>query len=325
MTSLDLSGLVDRIPRISDRTTWPAVRAGNRDMWLARNHDDMPIVLLPSGSGTGPIPTVELVHVRATFGLACELSIDGKTQRGVYSAIECRNAARPLQHYFLATCSAVLSLLPATPSPQDVGLAINQLVELFASIDEAPKKTVEGLWGELALIECSRDTAALVTAWHARPEERFDFASGRDRLEVKTTRSAVRRHHFALEQLLAESRDVLIVSIAVEPSGGGKSISDLVRSITQRAVDVPLQAKVFDTVARTLGRNWDVAASARFDLDLARKSIRFLNAADVPRVTTPLPPTISEVTFVADCGSIDGVDAATLGAHGGLWGSAALA
>jgi hypothetical protein len=87
-----------------------------------------------------------------------------------------------------------------------VGRALESLIELFRMLTIPPKESVQGLWGELYLMAQANDPVRLAGAWHARPEELFDFSEGAELLEVKSAAGYDREHHFSLDQLRRVSR-----------------------------------------------------------------------------------------------------------------------
>ena len=106
-----------------------------------------------------------------------------------------------MHEFFLRSLHPVIMSLPAVPSREHVSSAVETLVDLFRQISQPPRKTVLGLWAELLIISRSSDPGKLVSCWHSQPEDRFDFASGVDRLEVKAAAGRLKIHHFSLEQL----------------------------------------------------------------------------------------------------------------------------
>jgi hypothetical protein len=191
--------------------------------------------------------------------------------------------------------------LPSTPARRQIIEAIDALVELFRRASNPPRKTVQGLWAELFVIERASDPSALLRCWHAAPEDRFDFAEDVQRLEVKTAAGGMRLHRFAQEQLRpAGNTRVMIVSVLMERSVGGPSISDLIDVIRRRVADPNLLIRLDAVVAETLGKEWRAALEDRFDRQLAEQSIRFLDARTIPSVPAELPPEVTEVHFRVD-------------------------
>jgi hypothetical protein len=205
-----------------------------------------------------------------------------------------------MQEYFLRVLLPIAAALPASPHRRDVDKAVATLVELFRYSVGAPKQTIAGLWAELFVIAFAVDPTLLIRAWHATPQDDFDFAEGDHRLEVKS--SAGRRvHQFSLTQLRPPAAlNIAIASVLTHSSQGGASIVDLVNAIRSRVSIPDLLIRVDTVVADTLGTEHRAIATTRFDLAWARQSLRFFGASLVPAVSTPIPPEVSGVHFKVD-------------------------
>lgn len=183
---------------------------------------------------------------------------------------------------FLAVAAALVRLLGPTPAPGQVSAGMRQLVKIFET-SEAPRGSVLGLFGELLVIASGSDPGALVDAWHARVDNRFDFAAEGTRLEVKSTTKDVREHMFGLSQLKpVVGADVRVVSIMTTETGAGTSIGDLVARV-ERGLggDARRQIKVHQQVAATLGADWARYLNHRFDEGQASQTLVVLDRKSV--------------------------------------------
>ena len=217
------------------------------------------------------------------------------------SVVRCTGRDRSMHEFFLRSLHPVIMSLPAVPSREHVSSAVEKLVDLFRQISQPPRKTVLGLWAELLIISRSNDPSKLVSSWHSQPEDRFDFASGADRLEVKAAAGQLRIHHFSLEQLRPPvPTKVVVASLLTQRTAGGTSVADLVDSIRGRIGDAEILIRMDSVVARILGQNWREAEAMRYDLQLAAESLRFVDGIELPAVHTPIPSEVAEVSFKAD-------------------------
>jgi hypothetical protein len=164
---------------------------------------------------------------------------------------------------------------------------------------QPPRKTVQGLWAELFLICQSRDPATLIRCWHGVPEDRFDFADGEQRIEVKAASGRVRIHTFALDQV-RPPMGCIAISILVERSGGGQTASDLLDEVRSRVDRPDLLIRLDSVVAQTVGTEWRQANPIAFDRQLAEDSLRFFDVHDIPSVASDVPPQVSDVHFRVD-------------------------
>lgn len=284
---------------------------------LGRSREGDPAILFPATGAPRPRAPIELRHLKVLFDARCRTSA-GDDPDVRYTILRC-SGERALSQHFLAIADPVVAVAGPDPSPAEVEETVRALVELFRAVSRPAETSVRGLWGELLLVARSRDPGLLVAAWHELPSERFDFAKGLQRLEVKTAGRSSREHHFSLDQLTAEPFDVLVASIQCEPSAGGASIEDILHAISERLTDGALTRMLYEKAAGVMGQDWVHLTGARFDEHLASSSVRFIRAADIPRPAPPLPVTVRQVTFVADTIGCPGVDDVDLEAVDGLW------
>jgi len=219
----------------------------------------------------------------------------------------------------------ILSPILATLSPIPTALAIRQaiagLVELFQALSGPSKKSIQGLWAELVVIRNAAEPSQLAAAWHREPHERFDFASGSQRIEVKSSGNRRRQHHFALAQLIpSQGSEIIIASLFAERSGGGVSVQEMFGQVRDSLDLIPsLQAQFDATFYASLGSDWAEMLDEAFDLELARDSLAFFPAESVPRLQGPFPPSISDIRFCSDLSAAIPEGAEELRSRGGLF------
>lgn len=251
----------------------------------------------PRGQGD----PIVLENLSVLHNVDCRLqSQGGVANTARFSVVRCCGDDRTLHEYFLRVLAPILGALPPRPQRRQVVDAINTLIELFRRATQPPRKTVQGLWAELYVIQVASDPSHLIRCWHTMPEDRFDFADGRQRLEVKTA-GRVRAHHFSYEQLCPSAGALSVVaSVLMERSAGGQSVYDLVDLIRQRVTEHHLLVHLDAVVALTLGSDWRAAQEDRFDRQLATESLRFLDARTIPCIPGELPPEVSDIHFRVD-------------------------
>jgi hypothetical protein len=325
---MDLIALFDSIPKPSEapgdvvRFAAEPIPAFGR-YHVARDSAGDPALLISGvdASQDKPAPIV-LEHLTVQAGLECTIQrLDGERRHERFMVLRCRDTDRKLQEYFLrSVASAVLAVGPE-PAPRDVREAIEALVELFRAIALPPRTSIQGLWAELFVIWQSRDPSILGRAWHPNPDERFDFGSGQQRIEVKSAANRRRVHEFTLDQIRPPG-DVraVVASVFVESSAAGMSLRELSDAIRAALAGDPALSLRFDRVlAASIGNAWRHASESRFDQDLAADSLRFLAADGIPSVVLPLPAEVTHVRFRSDVGQIQPIESARLAAEGGLF------
>lgn len=226
-------------------------------------------------------------------------------QSDTFSIITLRATEESLQAYFIDIFGLMLSKLPEEPSRRELSIEVENLITIFSALKRKPIKEIQGVWAELLVIERSLHPETLISAWHSQPNAKFDFTMGRDKIEVKSTSSEERKHHFALDQVNPSINSrLLIASVIVRESAecaGGLSVKGLYEKICSRVSAVNLQLKLYSTLATVIGndyKNWDGVA---FDYIEASDTLAFYNAEDVPRIKkSDVPEFVSEVKFTSD-------------------------
>jgi hypothetical protein len=302
----DLIGLFDSLGRPSggaDVLVYAGVEIPGSRHRVAKAVDGQPAILLATDTIDrlgGPPFALEHLSIKHSVRCRIEVNAGGAPQDETFSIVQCVGGDRTMHVHFLRAVGAALLALGDAPSGQELTDALTALVALFRAMANPPRKTVQGLWGELFLIADATDPSRLVRGWHALPAELFDFADGKARLEVKTAGDRTRRHHFRLEQLSAADADILVASLFVSPMAGGASAHDLLREIHDRVPDRDLALRIESVVADTLGNQWASAISGRFDRQLARSSFALFEASHVPAPVCSAPTTVTEIRFRSD-------------------------
>jgi hypothetical protein len=191
-------------------------------------------------------------------------------------------------------------MLGADPTPHALATAVGRLAELFQAVTRPSKETIQGLWSELFVIDRSADPEFHVRAWHSDPSELFDFSSGSELLEVKSTSGVLRRHRFALRQLQPpEGFELRVASLLIEETPSGITVDDLADRVKTH-LGPTLRFRVDELVTIILGEQWRLARKTRFAHTNALSSLRFFTARSVPTIDATLPPEVTDVRFIAD-------------------------
>jgi len=214
----------------------------------------------------------------------------------------------------------VMALGP-NPTSAAVRRAISGLVELFRALATPTQKSIQGIWGELFLIHNSTDPHSVASAWHRIPEEHYDFAAGPQRLDVKTSSTRRREHHFSLAQLTAPGPSkIVIASLFVERAGGGVSLRQLFEQTRHFLSGDAILLTQFDaSFYASIGSAWSDALSESFDWELAQSSLAFFDSTSIPKVPTPVPLEVSDVRFCSDLSAITPLQSAQLRSYGSLF------
>lgn len=270
---------------------------------LAKDSRGRPVVLLTAaGTETRPA-SLQLQNLQVEHGVRCRIAQgSGNTVESLFTVAQCRADDSLLQRCFLDLFDAILATLPESPSQRDVSQAIDRMSTLFLAVERPPRRAAQGLWGELLLIIRAENPQLMAVSWHNEPSERYDFASGTQRVEVKTSADRSRRHHFSLEQVHpTQGLQCVVASMFLESSSAGISLGELwdqVRDILSGQAE--LRVHIDEVCFSSLGSSWQQARALAFDEQLALNSLGFYDVRDIPRLPEHMPDGVSEVRFRAD-------------------------
>lgn len=270
---------------------------------LAKDTQGLPVVLIAVQRSNTKNPSIALENLSITHNIECRvLHPSGNIDEGIFTIIHCKDDDYNKQKYFLRVLSSIIISLGTEVKPQDITNEIMILVDLFRAMNAPPKKSIQGLWAELFLMARSKSPAILINAWHKQPEDRFDFNLDHQSIEVKSTSHSRRQHHFSLEQLTPiNNNQILIASLFVERASVGKSLDDLLNQIRASVIDNPdLLLHLDKIVGLTLGSNWHLSMDERFDEKLAKKTLQFYEAKQIPCIAYNVPLEVTGVHFISD-------------------------
>lgn len=289
-----------------------SVEAGGVAARVGRSHTGNPALLVafPDAQGGGVAPR-KLALLQYSSPSSVEvLAADGSQRRERLAILECRSTDAQLVALFFRIVEAVL-----LDQVRDLGTfeeALDAVVTLFRGLQRAGKRSIQGLWCELAIIAWSADPVATLSAWHSTPTALHDFAAGGYRLEVKGTVKQLREHSFSLDQLATVSPgETVVASFMMAEDDGGASAFDLADIIKERLGGSAESVRRLETViAESLGDQWRDASEVRYSMDAARTGLAFYRSSVVPSVPQPLPTAVKDVRFVVDLSGVPmlGVD-----------------
>lgn len=284
---------------------------------IAIDHEGNPTLLLSvinkvKGSS---LKNFKLKHLQLQQSVECKISEGGKECFQTFTVITFTNSERNLQEYFLRISESLIKALEINPTQQQVIDSLNKFIEVFRSLSDIPTKTIQGLWSELFLIDSSQNSKVLLNYWHNIPEEKFDFNSGEERIEVKSNSNFERIHTFSSEQLNPPTKcKVLIASIFIRQNSTGKDIGQLIESISEKIeYDIELTNKLNRVVCATLGNALEQSVKLKFDYKVAQDSLRFYRCQDISKIEEiNIPNEVSEVKYKSDLSKINSLNFKTI-------------
>lgn len=293
---------------------------------IAVNIEGNPVLLL---SVINPVRNVSLKNFRLKYlqlaqNIECKITENVKTSFETFTVVIFMSEDRHLREYFLRVSESLVKSLNAKPTQEQVIETINKFVEIFRSLSDIPTNTVQGLWTELFFIDNSKQPKTLLNYWHNIPEEKFDFNSGAEKIEIKSNSNFERIHTFSFEQLNPPTgTQVLIASVFVRQNNSGKNIQQLIDNISVKIQDdLELIDKLNSIICRTLGNSLEQSIKIKFDYQIAKDSLQFYKHQDIKKIEKIHVPTeVSEVRYKSDLSAINSTNIAILKPEGVLFSS----
>ena len=293
---------------------------------IAINVEGNPVLLLSVANTVKDIAlkNFRLKYLQLEQNVECKISENDKSIFQTFTVITFTSNDRNLQEYFLRISETLVKTLSSKATQQQIISSLNKFVEVFRALTDTPTNTVHGLWTELFLIDNSVNPKQLLNYWHNLPEEKFDFNSGEEKIEVKSNSNFERIHTFSSEQINPpKGTQVLIASIFVRQSNEGQSIQQLVDTITMKVQnDTELTDKLNNIVCKTLGNSLEQSIRIKFDYNIAKDSLQFYKHQDISKIEEiHIPNEVSEVRYKSDLSSIHSIDLTTYQGIGNLFNS----
>lgn len=253
---------------------------------------------------------ITLEFISVLFNRPCNLSENNTQSENTYTIISLKTENSDFQKYFFDVVCIVLEQLPENPTHKQLKKEIQKLIDLFSQFNRPPRKTIQGLWAELFVIEQANNPEYLIQSWHSSSEDKFDFNDGQDKIEIKSTANVSRIHRFSLEQLNPnKNSNLLIASVFVIQTGKGKNIFYLIDSICKKVQNIELQFRLNEIVSQTLGNDLDKAFDTYFDYQQACDTLAFFDFKDIPTIKIDaIPNEISNIHFDCNLSNISAVE-----------------
>lgn len=243
-------------------------------------------------------PIYELEYLNVFFNKACKLLSLNKTFTNNYTVIVFLSESVELQDYFFDVSSVLMDKLGKIPTLQQVQIEIDNIINLFSKLNKVGLKTIQGLWGELLILNNSVQPDFLVKSWHNNLNDKFDFSDGKIRLEVKTTLRQQRIHRFSYDQFSTQPNKLYVASLLVSEYYNGCSVLDLKKNIETRLKEKQNKMKLNTLIFDLLGENLAKYVDTRFDIKYSNSSFRVYDTFLLPKLDSKcIPYEMSKINF----------------------------
>lgn len=272
---------------------------------VAKNFNNNPslLIFISESNQDFFVANQNLFNIKVSHNVKCEIETDKKVSQNNFSVVSYIGQNDDVKDVFLKTCQVLIKSLGQNPSNKKIKQTVDKFIELFKAIKEPPRKSIQGLWSELFLIEQSDFPEKIILGWHSIPEEKFDFSFDKLRIEVKSSATESRTHHFSSAQLNPiNNLEIIIASILVNTSVAGLSVIDLMNKIISKLDNFPKQKeKLHLLVYSTLGIDVERVNEIKFNYELAEESLRFYKSEEIPKIeSTNIPKEVSNVRFTSN-------------------------
>lgn len=304
----DLKEIYEKLPlpknQSSNSYSAKAIK-GYENHRIAKNFADNPslLILISEQNQDFFIANQNLFSIKVSHNLKCEIESDEKVTCNNFSVVSYIGQNNDVKELFLSTCQILIKSLGQSPSNKQIKNTVGKFIELFKAVKETPRNSIQGLWSELFLIEQSSLPEKLIAGWHSIPEEKFDFSFDKLRLEVKSSASESRIHHFSSRQLNPiNDTEIIIASVLISSNVAGFGINDLLIKINGKLNEFPKQKeKLHLLVYSTLGSDIEKVNQIKFDYELAKSSLSFYQSTSIPKIEDiNIPKEVSNLKFISN-------------------------
>ena len=248
--------------------------------------------------------------LKVEYSVPCKFRDDSDQEiDDLYTIITLQSEDDSLYYDFIDIVILMLHRLEDEPSTRNIAIEVENLSSIFSAMNCPPLKKIQGLWAELLVIEQSRKPDVLINAWHTQTNAKYDFTLGRDKIEVKSTRSEVRKHHFSLDQLNPTPHSqLLIASVVVRESGhgnGGKTLRDLYNLLSDKVNSNNAKLRLYQIIITSLGNDYKHFDDECFDYIGAKDSLKYFDYHLIPGIDkSNVDQGVSSVGFDSDLSGV---------------------
>lgn len=275
---------------------------GWRNVYLAVNSMGYPALIVETDNMLGG-PSLRAAKVSLKPSQELTVTINGNTSsRRIFHILICESSDRSDVANFLVLIEAFLaSRFGLQIEGDDLASFFRSMVRLFAikpASDLDARR--QGLWGELFIMQRVNGFRFWAPSWHGAVTGLFDFSARRKHIEVKTTLSHLRIHHFSHKQIWEpEGEQILIASLMLAKDDSGLSLRELISECRIALRGTPDYLKL-EFAVRHAGMDDVFTPGPQFDPTEAEKELSWFKATDAPHFRMPEPDGVTETNYKVD-------------------------
>lgn len=194
--------------------------------------------------------------------------------------------------------------------PQDdiqLSSLITSLEDFFKTTPERDKTKIQtGVFGELFTIKFLYDNGYkdIVKKFHTNFYSKHDVEISKDvKLEIKSTLSEKRIHHFKHNQISRTDVKVYVSSVLLEEAKEGVSLSEMFDMISSIFVD-PDAIFALKKLRIKCGITSE-DQGLKFSLEKAKQDIKFYDAKEIPQISTNSNNCVTNIEYDSDLSAVN--------------------
>ena len=184
---------------------------------------------------------------------------------------------------------------------------ITSLEDYFKTTPEKNKREIQiGVFGELFTIKYLYDVGSpeIVDKFHKNFYSKHDLEiNSKVRMEVKSTTSEKRIHHFKHNQIMRSDVKVILSSVMLEESKEGTSLKTLFEEVIPLFDDPDAKFALQKLMVRCGIADGEEGLS--FAYEKALNDIRFYDAVNLPKIEKETFDGITNIEYDVDCSNCD--------------------
>ncbi len=186
----------------------------------------------------------------------------------------------------------------------ELSVLITSLEDYFKITPEKNKRDMQiGVFGELFTIKYLYDIGyqSIVDRYHTNFYSKHDVEiNAKVRLEIKTTTSEKRMHHFKHNQIMRNDVSVIVSSVLLEEAKEGVSLKEMFNMVLPLFLNPDSQFALKKLMLRC-GLTEDDEEGMSFSYEKALNDIRFYSAKMLPKIEKESFEGIYNVEYDVDC------------------------
>jgi hypothetical protein len=275
---------------------------------VGKNSKNQPCLLFKTQETDKRITSYNGENLTIDYNKNCTLHEKNKKISESFSILSCISEEKNIRDIFFDICESTFVNISKKPTILELKDLVQSIIDLFKKMSVVKSGQI-GLWGELFLIESSKNKSACLQAWHNHPEQKYDFYNDNEALEVKCTTQTDRKHIFRHDQLISKLSDHYVVSVMLqENSSSGKSVVDLFNNILKSNIEKNLITKLKENYYKVIGKtNKDYLHEFKYDYDYAKKNLLYFKVSELSKIENT-NPAISNISYTVDLSQNQNVD-----------------